>query len=96
MLLNFSQYFANTNYKEVNVLAKKNKVAPEARRAIERLKIETAEEIGINTTTKPDMGELTSKQIGSMAKSGRLGGRMVNKMVRNAEQTLANKKNNKS
>lgn len=76
-------------------MAKKNKVAPEARRALERLKIETAEEIGINSTPKPDMGELTSNQLGSMAKSGRLGGRMVNKMVKNAEKSLVNKNNNK-
>lgn len=76
-------------------MAKKNKVAPEAKRALERLKIETAGEIGIDTTTKPDMGDFTSKQIGSMAKSGRLGGRMVNKMVKNAEKSLANKNNNK-
>lgn len=40
--------------------------------------------------SKPYMGNLTSEQIGSMAKSGKLGGEMVKRMVESEEAKLAN------
>ena len=75
----------------MRVLAKNKKVAPEAKRAIQRLKIETAEEIGVNLSNKRDMGDFTSNQIGQMAKTGRLGGHMTKKMVESAKNGLVNK-----
>lgn len=74
---------------------KKNKVAPEAKRAIERLKIETARELGVDSSNKTDMGDFTSKEIGAMARTGRLGGTMTKKMVQSAEQSLINNKKKK-
>lgn len=40
------------------------------------------------STFKPYMGDLTSGQIGSMAKSGQLGGEMVRRMVEEQEKIL--------
>lgn len=75
-------------------MSRKKPVVPEAKQALERFKLETAQEIGVDVSAKPDMGNFTSKEIGAMAKTGRLGGRMVRKMAEQAEETLVNKNTN--
>lgn len=42
-------------------------------------------------TDHPYMGDLTSHQIGMMAKSGQLGGEMVKRMIQREEEQMANK-----
>lgn len=46
-----------------------------------------------NSTPKPYMGDLTSGQIGNMAKAGTLGGEMVRRMIADQEQKLINEYN---
>lgn len=46
------------------------------------------------TNSKPYMGNLTSEQIGSMAKAGALGGEMVRRMIKEQETQLMNQYNN--
>lgn len=72
----------------------KKPVVPEAKKALEIFKMETAKEIGIDVNHDINMGNVTSNQIGMMAKSGKLGGKMTRKMVQQAEQSLANKNKN--
>lgn len=45
---------------------------------------------------KPYMGNLTSAQIGSMAKAGVLGGEMVKRMVKQEEIKLMNEEDNQN
>ncbi len=45
--------------------------------------------------SKPYMGDLTSQQIGNMAKSGQLGGEMVKRMIKYEENELMNSYNEK-
>ena len=59
----------------------KNKiVVPEAREAMDRLKMEAAAEVGVNLKQGYN-GDLTSKQAGSV------GGQMVKKMIEQYEQS---------
>ena len=56
-------------------MAKSNKiVVPQAREAMDRFKMEAANEVGVNLKNGYN-GELTSKQAGS------IGGQMVKKMI---------------
>lgn len=41
--------------------------------------------------SKPYMGDLTSAQIGNMARSGQLGGEMVKRMIESQEKELMKK-----
>ena len=60
----------------------KNKVnIPEARAAMDKFKMEAANEVGVNLKQGYN-GDLTSKQAGSV------GGQMVKKMVESYEQSL--------
>ncbi len=43
--------------------------------------------------TKPYMGDLTSEQIGSMARAGELGGEMAKRLVKMGENQLLNSEN---
>ena len=59
----------------------KNKiVVPEAREAMDRIKMEAAAEVGVNLKQGYN-GDLTSKQAGSV------GGQMVKKMIEQYEQS---------
>ena len=60
-----------------------NFVVPEAREALNRFKMEAANEVGVNLKQGYN-GDLTSKQAGS------IGGQMVKKMIKKYEQDLAN------
>lgn len=59
-------------------------VVPEARRAMENLKFETAQEMGIPNYEAVDKGALPSRV------NGAVGGHMVRKLIRYAEESLAN------
>ena len=60
----------------------KNKVnVPEARAALDKFKMEAANEVGVNLKQGYN-GDLTSKQAGSV------GGQMVKKMVESYENSL--------
>lgn len=56
-------------------------VNPNAREAMNRFKMEAANEVGVNLTQGYN-GDLTSKQAGS------IGGQMVKKMIENAEHSM--------
>jgi small acid-soluble spore protein D (minor alpha/beta-type SASP) len=62
----------------------KNKVnVPEARAALDKFKMEAANEVGV-TLKQGYNGDLTSKQAGSV------GGQMVKKMVESYENSIKN------
>ena len=64
----------------------KNKVnVPEARAALDKFKMEAANEVGVNLKQGYN-GDLTSKQAGSV------GGQMVKKMVESYENSIKNSK----
>ncbi|MGN1080685.1 MAG: alpha/beta-type small acid-soluble spore protein [Acutalibacteraceae bacterium] len=56
-------------------------VVPEAKEALEKFKMESASEVGVNLK-KGYNGDLTSKQAGS------IGGQMVKKMIQSYENGL--------
>ncbi len=58
-------------------------VVPEAKAAMEKFKMEAANEVGV-TLNKGYNGDLTSRQAGS------IGGQMVKKMIQKYEQDLQN------
>ena len=63
-------------------MAKSNKsVVPEAREALNRFKMEAANEVGVNLKQGYN-GDLTSKEAGSV------GGQMVKKMIQSYEQNM--------
>ncbi len=61
-------------------MANKN-VVPEAREALNRFKMEAANEVGVNLKQGYN-GDLTSKQAGS------IGGQMVKKMIESYENSM--------
>ena len=65
-------------------MASNKHVVPEAKEAMEKFKMEAANEVGV-TLNKSYNGDLTAKQAGSV------GGQMVKKMIQQAEQNMQNK-----
>ena len=59
-------------------------LVPEAKEALERFKMEAANEVGVNLKQGYN-GDLTSKQAGSV------GGQMVKKMIESYENSLKTK-----
>jgi small acid-soluble spore protein D (minor alpha/beta-type SASP) len=59
-------------------------LVPEARAALNKYKMEAASEVGVNLTSGYN-GDLTARQAGSV------GGQMVKKMIRDAENAMKNK-----
>ena len=59
----------------------KNKLGPEARAALDKFKMEAANEVGVSLKNGYN-GDLTSKQAGSV------GGQMVKKMVQSYENGM--------
>ena len=57
-------------------------VVPEAKQAMNRFKMEAANEVGVNLKEGYN-GDLTSRQAGS------IGGQMVKKMIESYEQNLS-------
>ena len=63
-------------------MASKNKASvPEAKEALNKFKMEAANEVGVNLKQGYN-GDLTSKQAGSV------GGQMVKKMIEDAEKNM--------
>ena len=62
-------------------MSKNNIGVPEAKDALERFKMEAANEVGVNLKQGYN-GDLTSRQAGSV------GGQMVKKMIQSYEQGL--------
>ena len=60
-----------------------NFVVPEAKAAMDKFKMEAANEVGVQLK-KGYNGDLTSREAGS------IGGQMVKKMIKQYEQDLAN------
>jgi hypothetical protein len=71
-----------TNFKNrsENTMSK-NSVVPEAREALNRFKMEAANEVGVNLKQGYN-GDLTAKQAGS------IGGQMVKKMIESYENSM--------
>ena len=65
---------------EKNIMANKS-VVPEAKEALNRFKMEAANEVGVNLKQGYN-GDLTSKQAGS------IGGQMVKKMIQSYENSM--------
>ncbi len=62
---------------------KKNKlIVPEARMALNQLKLEIANELGISNYDKIDKGDLTARQ------NGYVGGMMVKRLIEKAERDI--------
>ncbi len=59
------------------------RLVPEAKEAMDKFKMEAANEVGVNLKQGYN-GDLTSKQAGSV------GGQMVKKMIQNAENAMKN------
>ena len=59
----------------------KNKLVPEARAALDKFKMEAANEVGVSLKNGYN-GDLTSKQAGSV------GGQMVKKMIKSYEDSM--------
>jgi small acid-soluble spore protein D (minor alpha/beta-type SASP) len=64
-------------------MSKNSIVVPEAKEALERFKMEAAQEVGVNLKQGYN-GDLTSRQAGSV------GGQMVKKMVESYENSIKN------
>ena len=62
-------------------MSKNSIVVPEAKEALERFKMEAANEVGVNLKQGYN-GDLTSRQAGSV------GGQMVKKMIQSYEQSI--------
>ncbi|MBQ7965696.1 MAG: alpha/beta-type small acid-soluble spore protein [Ruminococcus sp.] len=62
-------------------MSKNSIVVPEAKEALERFKMEAAQEVGVNLKQGYN-GDLTSRQAGSV------GGQMVKKMIQSYENSL--------
>lgn len=60
-------------------------VVPEARQALDQMKLETANELGISNYDNIDKGDLPSRV------NGYVGGYMVKKLVESAQNQLAGK-----
>ncbi|NLW40786.1 MAG: alpha/beta-type small acid-soluble spore protein [Tissierellia bacterium] len=67
-------------------MANNNKIlVPEARQALEQMKLEIANELGITNYNSIDKGELPSRM------NGYVGGYMVKRLVETAQQQMAGK-----
>ena len=62
-------------------MASKKNIVPEAKEALNKFKMEAANEVGVNLKQGYN-GDLTSKQAGSV------GGQMVKKMIESYEESM--------
>ena len=65
-------------------MASNKTLVPEAQEALERFKMEAANEVGVNLKQGYN-GDITAKQAGSV------GGQMVKKMIESYENSIKNK-----
>lgn len=73
---------SNNNSSNSNFGSSNNAAVPQAREALDRFKMEIANEIGVPLKQGYN-GDLTSKQNGSV------GGEMVKRMIRSQEQSMS-------
>jgi len=67
-------------------MARNNRiVVPEARQALDQMKLEIANELGMNNYESIDKGNLTSRE------NGYVGGYMVKRLVENAQRQMTKK-----
>ncbi|MDF2615433.1 MAG: small acid-soluble spore protein alpha/beta type [Sedimentibacter sp.] len=67
-------------------MSSRNRVEiPEAREALNKMKLEIANELGITDYDKIDKGNLTARE------NGYIGGNMVRKMIKQAQEQMASK-----
>ncbi|WP_066504461.1 alpha/beta-type small acid-soluble spore protein [Abyssisolibacter fermentans] len=66
-------------------MSRNKTVVPEARQALNQLKLEIANELGLSNYDQIDKGTLTSRQ------NGYVGGYMVKNLIETAENNLSNK-----
>ena len=64
-------------------MSKSNVLVPEAKDALNKYKMEAASEVGVNLSQGYN-GNITARQAGSV------GGQMVKKMIRDAENAMKN------
>ena len=67
--------------RRIETMASNKTLVPEAKEAMERFKMEAANEVGVNLKQGYN-GDLTSKQAGSV------GGQMVKKMIQSYENSM--------
>ena len=72
-------------FQQEKTMASNKTLVPEAKEALEKFKMEAANEVGV-TLNQGYNGDLTSRQAGS------IGGQMVKKMVESYENSLKNNK----
>lgn len=77
----FAQYYAFANIIKRGVSTMAKNTVPEAKEALNRFKMEAANEVGVNLKQGYN-GDLTSKQAGSV------GGQMVKKMIKAYEESM--------
>jgi len=65
-------------------MASNKALVPEAKAALNKFKMEAASEVGVNLSQGYN-GDLTARQVGSV------GGQMVKKMIRDAENAMKSK-----
>ncbi len=74
-------YIYYSNFEEGNTMSKSKISVPEAKAAMEKFKMEAANEVGVNLKQGYN-GDLTAKQAGS------IGGQMVKKMIEDYENKI--------
>jgi len=74
-------------YKEEERMANRNRIlVPEARQALEQMKLEIASELGISNYNTVDKGNLPSRV------NGYVGGNMVKRLVETAQSQIAGRR----
>ncbi len=71
-------------------MAKNKKLVPEAKEALNQMKLEIARDLSIPTFADSNKADLTSKENGAIG--GSVGGHMTRKLVEIAEKELLEKK----
>ena len=61
------------------------KAVPQAKQALNQMKLEIANELGLSNYESVDKGNLTARQ------NGYVGGNMIKKLIEMAQQQMANK-----
>jgi hypothetical protein len=87
--LELDEHNTFTNHKEVNNMASRNSlVVPQANQALDQMKYEIAQELGISIPQDGYYGNMATRDTGS------IGGYITRRLVQIAEQQLAGSSNN--
>ena len=74
----------DTNEQEFYKMASNKITVPEAKSAMDKFKMQAANEVGVTLNQNGYNGDLTSRQAGS------IGGQMVKKMIESYENSIKN------